>query len=520
MFVVLSKSRNKQGGFWIKTSRQKTQYTMAEDDKGEPEIAKLETVQDTKKRFSIIMILLLTTLIIGVPLWYFTTSVERATLPIDAITALNEQYLNNIKYEIPVRLVEIPDPLSGFIDETQDLLNEKLTNSNVRVKLFKNDYLGPDVDEKQVYDLKMIMSENEDKLLVSPYSDRLIKLFVSPDVIKHGLVSDLLSRILIENVFKSEINENNSSGTGSKTKNLIKFPFSTSYKVSINFLHSDNKMLSLPDGVLEKAVSNFKSFMNSLDSLTKFTVEFQELWYENRLITKDEYEKDGFTYIKDPSMFIDYSDWGLDQDVELDPVINLNLYLPDSEKLLIENTQRNSFIIPQWGGVVIVNDDETVDYNRLNEVFDIFAFQILKLIGVDTDPDRSIYYRIDELIRIQTVENLNNSLNNFKSLIKLINQLETIPIPLQSVDEINESIRYIQTSAAELAHLNWLAAYKHSTLALKLSNNAFFHEDMVQQAYFPEEHKMAVYSPLLGPFVTIVVMALVRGLKEVKSVCK
>lgn len=68
--------------------------------------------------------------------------------------------------------------------------------------------------------------------------------------------------------------------------------------------------------------------------------------------------------------------------------------------------------------------------------------------------------------------------------------------------------------------LNWLGAYRHSTRALKLSNNAFFHKDMVQQAYFPEEHKMAVYSPLLGPFVTIVVMALVRGVKELRSAVK
>lgn len=500
---------------------------MADDDvKRDPEKAKLDAVAsavaDTRKRFSIIVVLLLTALIIGVPLWYFTTSVERATLPIDKITALNEEYWNNIKYEIPVRLVEIPDPLSGFIDESQDLLNEKLKDSNVKIKLFKNEHLDAGVDEKLVYDLRLILSEEEDKFMVSPFSDRLIKVFVTPHVIKHGLVKDMLSRILIEHIFAPEMSQNNNNNNHSnvKAKNLIKFPFSTSYKISINFLHSNSKMLSLPDGVLEKAIGNFKSFVNSLEAFTQFTVEFQELWYENRLLTKDEYDEGGFRYIKDPSMFIDYSDWGLDQDVELDPVINLNLYLPENERLMIENSHRNSFIIPQWGGVVIVNDDERVDYDRLNEIFDIFAFQILKLVGVDTNPDRSIFFRVDELIRMQTVENINNSLTNFKSLIKLINQLETIPIPLQSVNEINESIDYIRACAADLQSLNWLGAYRHSTRALKLSNNAFFHKDMVQQAYFPEEHKMAVYSPLLGPFVTIVVMALVRGVKELRSAVK
>lgn len=158
---------------------------MADDDvKRDPEKAKLDAVAsavaDTRKRFSIIVVLLLTALIIGVPLWYFTTSVERATLPIDEITALNEEYWNNIKYEIPVRLVEIPDPLSGFIDESQDLLNEKLKDSNVKIKLFKNEHLDAGVDEKLVYDLRLILSEEEDKFMVSPFSDRLIKVFVTP----------------------------------------------------------------------------------------------------------------------------------------------------------------------------------------------------------------------------------------------------------------------------------------------------------------------------------------------------
>lgn len=468
-----------------------------------------------KGRFYIIISLILTALIIGLPSWYLTTSVERYSLPIEEMNLLNDKYLNNIKYNIPVQLIELTNPLEGFVDEVQNLLNEKLVNSNVGIKL-----IGDNDDDDNIYNstckVKLIVNEDDDKIVISPYKDRLLKLFITPEIIKNGLVSDLLVRVLTENIFNFEI-----SGDGLNYNNKIQLPFSSHYKISINFLHSSDKILNLKDDkIIFKAIKNFQKFLNSISSIAKFTLEFQELWYEERLITTDEYRIDNITYIKDTSMFIDYSDWGLDQNVELEPVINLNLYLPDEETLIIENSIKNSFIIPQWGGVIILNnnEEEIVDYEKLNEIFEIFAFQLLKLIGIETDLDSSsLFLKIDEIIRIQTIKNLNNSLKNFKNLIKLINQLDTIPIPLQSVNEIKESIEFLNNSIENLNNLNWLDAYKYSISALELSNNAFFHKDMVQQAHFPEEHKMAVYSPLLGPFITILTLALLRGIKEIKN---
>ncbi|KAG0675599.1 hypothetical protein C6P42_001605 [Pichia californica] len=480
-----------------------------------------DEIKETKKRFWIIILLLITTIIIGLPSWYFTTLVERSKLPIESMQELINKYSDNLefqKYEIPIQIIEIPDPLIGLIDETQLIINEKLNNINskIGIKLFKND------EFESYYKLKLIMNEDSDSLIVSPYKDRLIKLFISPNIIKNGLVSDLISRILIDNIFKYEIlgelnnNDTNNNNNNGNSK-IIKFPFSNDYKISINFLHSNNKYLGISRETLKNVIENFKNFINILKPIANFSIEFQELWYERRLITEGEYKIDNITYIKDPRMFIDYSDWGLDQDVELEPIINLNLYMTDEEeKIIIENSIKNSFIIPQWGGVVIHNEDENIEYDQLNEIFDIFAYQVLKLIGIESDINKSLYYRIDEIIRIQTIKNINNSLNNFKSLIKLINQLDTIPIPLQTVKEIEESINYIRESIYKLNSLDWIQAYEKSTNALVLSNNAFFHKDMVQQAYFPEEHKMAVYSPLLGPFATIMVMALVRGYKEQK----
>lgn len=465
---------------------------------------------DKKLRFSIIIVLLLTAIIIGFPSWYLTTSVERASLPIDEMNLLNEKCLNGINYKIPVQI-------SGYdidINELQIKLDEKLLNSNAKISII-NEINNNDTN---TYQLKIIPNDIENKLIVSPNSDKLIELYVTNDNI---MINDLISRVLIDSIFNLELNYHQIDNISK----LIKLPFNKNYKISINFLHENNKIFPNKE-ILQKSINNFQNFINSLNTIANFTIEFQELWHEKRIITENEYiNENNFTVIKDINRFVDYSNWGLDQDFDINPIINLNLYLPDGENLLIENSQKNSFIISKWGSVIILNDDEvnSIDYNKMNEIFDIFAFQLLKLIGINSETDnfnndgKSLFFKIDEFIRIQTIKNINESLINFQNLNKLINQLKTIPIPLKSVEEINQSIIEIENTLNYLNNSQWYLAYKTSINAVELSNNAFFHKDMVQQAYFPEEHKMAVYSPLLGPFATIMIMAIVRGIKELKA---
>lgn len=462
------------------------------------------------KRFSILIIVLTISLTLGLPSWYLTTSVERAELPVGEIETLNEKYLDNVEYAIPVKIIDLPNTLTGIINETQELINSRLKDSKVSITLLGGDTTVE--NPSNVYKLKLIMNEDEDQMMVSPYNDKTISLFITPHIIKNNLTTDLISRVLLDTVFKKEITDR-----ATKVSDKLKFPFSDNYKISINFLNSGSKSFDNTGGILQRSIENFESFLNTLKPLANFTIEFQELWYENRIQTIGEHESNGYTIIEDTSMFIDYSDWGLDQDVELKPIINLNLYLPEDEKIRIANSNRNSFIIPQWGGVVIINNDEVLDYPKLNEVFEIFAFQILKLLGISTEAEESLFYRIDEAIRRQTIENIDATLKNFQSLITVINKLKTIPIPLQAVDEVEESVSKIKESIAHLEKLSWLEAYKASTEALAFSSSAFFHKDMVQQAYFPEEHKMAVYSPLLGPFITILTMALIRAVRELRK---
>jgi phosphatidylinositol glycan class S len=54
----------------------------------------------------------------------------------------------------------------------------------------------------------------------------------------------------------------------------------------------------------------------------------------------------------------------------------------------------------------------------------------------------------------------------------------------------------------------------HARIAEEEAERAFFEKSMVGQLYFPDEHKIAVYLPLLGPVGVPLVLGLVNEIKN------
>lgn len=54
-------------------------------------------------------------------------------------------------------------------------------------------------------------------------------------------------------------------------------------------------------------------------------------------------------------------------------------------------------------------------------------------------------------------------------------------------------------------------------MAEEEAERAFFEKSMVGQVYFPDEHRVAVYMPLLGPMSVPLVMAVVKEVKAWKK---
>ena len=80
----------------------------------------------------------------------------------------------------------------------------------------------------------------------------------------------------------------------------------------------------------------------------------------------------------------------------------------------------SAFLLPQWGGIVIHNANEL----DTHEVFSSFATQLLALLGLSGTSD----WHLDSLTRRRTVENAHSSQDTLRSIVKLVDQIENMPL--------------------------------------------------------------------------------------------
>ncbi|KAH3671075.1 hypothetical protein OGAPHI_000786 [Ogataea philodendri] len=451
---------------------------------------------------------------VGLPLWYATTTVQRAELPVAEIYGLSSELVSSSRFEIPV-YVQMPVTTTGALQEAQQQIDDMLKARNLPVswRIVLEAGSGTESD----YKVHLFLDQDADKVYVSPFEDRTIKLYVSPTVIKHNKVAELIARTLVEDVFGDEITMFERLH---QPEAVVKMPYSPDYHVTLSLLQGGVQPIGWD---IESSALLLKNYLSSLAPYANFTfdsqVEHYEKLSENIALQYDEDKKQYLLKESDTSTFIDYSEWGLDQNTQKVPVVNFLAYVPapDQRPIQIENSVSNSFIVPQWGGVAIVNTEKQfLEYGDLLPVMEIFASQLFQLVGAPGNP-KSPTIRTDILTRFQSVANTRKSIDNLISLCKLCEQLPNISVPDSTREQVEQALKRVREAADAVVSRRWSLANALAAKAYVLSDKAFFQKDMVQQMYFPEEHKMAVYTPLLGPFATIMVLGVLRMLKEARE---
>lgn len=105
-------------------------------------------------------------------------------------------------------------------------------------------------------------------------------------------------------------------------------------------------------------------------------------------------------------------------------------------------TNQNAFLLPQWGGIFILNRDAQdaitthLTAADLVPVFSAFSNQLTALLGVPSLP-RGVSsevasplsdWQLDALLRHRTLQNILNSQQTLDSIMKLVDQLESMPV--------------------------------------------------------------------------------------------
>ena len=220
--------------------------------------------------------------------------------------------------------------------------------------------------------------------------------------------------------------------------------------------------------------------------------------------------------------FINAAEWPLSPSIGSAPTINFVLYVPSKEQspLVLAETGGSSWIIPQWGGVQILNpkgkQPERLTANDLRPVMLTFADQLLSLVGLPQSPP-SLSLRISSLTRERATSLILSASSTLGALARLTLKLTSIAIPDSVAKSVAETTHRLDQACQQLQEGHYQRALENARIAEEEAEQAFFEPSMVGQVYFPEEHKVAVYVPLLGPMAVPLVISALKELRKLRA---
>ncbi|TCD70687.1 GPI transamidase component [Steccherinum ochraceum] len=257
--------------------------------------------------------------------------------------------------------------------------------------------------------------------------------------------------------------------------------------------------------------------------LHNFTVESQVQYHAPLAFKPVTAEEGGGTIHgltqEDLTVFVNSAEWTLSSSVSNDPVLHFVLFVPSTNNkplYILDGENRplnsNAFILPQWGGILLLNEPTShLSSVILQPFFSVFCQQLLALLGA-TDDEGGVSFsdeQLDRLVRRRTYENVKDTQETLQSIVALVRQIENMPVGQDVKGDVQNSLSELDQAFAFSASSS-TDALIHSSEALKLASRAFFNPGMLALLYFPAEHKYAVYTPLFASIAAPLVAAVVR----------
>jgi phosphatidylinositol glycan class S len=231
------------------------------------------------------------------------------------------------------------------------------------------------------------------------------------------------------------------------------------------------------------------------------------------------------------------------------PSLNFLTYVPKPEEspLVIKDgptssaSKSNSFLIPRWGGITILNRENNaaasstpqfITLDELQPLMKVVLIQLRDLLGFpDLSAGKASFpvhfettlngvpttWELDHLLRKRTTENLVDSLSTLTSLARLVADTPNMVVLDHIQKDVVDALNDIEHSCQKLSEQKYVEALAASRDGLVRAETAFFDPTMVSMLYFPDEHKYAIYMPLFVPISVPLVMAVLREIKKLKN---
>ncbi|CRG90060.1 GPI transamidase component PIG-S [Talaromyces islandicus] len=515
---------------------------------------------------------------LGLPVWWKTTSIYRASLPLEEMMSWAEGRACKPEFplEILLRTPSIPLPeAQNLLRTTQHALDDlnEFPVHHLRLKLAEQqatvnergqelkDEIGGRESPNTALVVNLVPQEiATPKSELHSYSPRL-DIFYPPNQLPSAtssnsplvsFIADEIQKLYIEEkaTIAHILRESNialpsshapgqSNGVNSIPPELTEL-VSTRVAKSLKYAETYHLSFSLftpgsqpSSWEIEDAIESFMApVLNAFSPISNFSVNTQVQLYASFSPTSPLPEFDEITQQwtlkqEDLSAFINAAEWPLSPSIGSGPTINFVLYVPapTQSPLVIKENQATSWIVPQWGGVTIVNpplattssnptNPPHLSKESLKPALLTFSHQLLTLLGTPATPS-SLPLRLQTLIRIRAALLLLSASSTMGSLARLTQSLASIPVPVAVASSVSTTLSHLSSTCQLLREGKFTPALASARIAENAAEKSFFEKSMVGQMYFPDEHKVAVYLPLLGPIGVPLVIGLLREVKRV-----
>ncbi|KAH9908891.1 phosphatidylinositol-glycan biosynthesis class S protein [Xylariomycetidae sp. FL2044] len=493
-----------------------------------------EKPTDIRRRSFVIASFWLLVLSLGLPIWWNTTTIHRANLPLS-------QMLDwaNGKVCLPVVPIRVAVDAPGLeVAQVQDLMRltkHALGNyEGIRIPVelalapatreSKSDIVSSSRDDEVALtvrlnpgDAALATLDSHSSMLHVSYPPGSLPSTNSPT---SGLATYLASQI--HTIFSEEqaimnymlatssvSSEHQSQAASHEVSESLSKRMTRSLKHSRTYHLTFSLFTSGPtpnSWEIETAVDRYmRPVLDMLDPIHNFTIDTQVQLYAAPGVSSQVLNKEEL------SSFINAAEWPLSPSIGGAPTVNFVVYTGNQTIGMDSDTATSrSWLIPQWGSVYLLSPppDSRVPFESLKQPMMIFTSHLLSLLG--TPQSGSLPMQLSTLTRVRSADLILRASSSLGSLARLAVALPSMSIPSNVADGVTESMHHLELACQNLGGMKGL---QHARIAEAEAERAFFEKSMVGQLYFPDEHKVAVYLPLLGPVGVPLVMGLLNEIK-------
>ncbi|CAM1508604.1 Fc.00g054520.m01.CDS01 [Cosmosporella sp. VM-42] len=491
-----------------------------------------EKPSDIRRRSTVILSFWLVVVLLGLPIWWKTTTIYRANLPLDGMLQWAEGKACRPVFplQISIRADSLQDQeAQTLVRLTQHALDDQNDFSGHHLRLQLAPKPGQDAvtdDDSQVALTIQLTPGETSSSSLDPHS-AMLDITYPPNTIpspsssssalatyianelqstfaeEQTIISYLLSQSTMSDARPPGMSSEAAEQLSKRTTRSLRY--APTYHLTFSLFTAG----AVPNTwEIEAAIDKYmKPMLDVLGPIHNFTIDTQVQLYatpgaQSQVLSKD-----------DLASFINAAEWPLSPSIGGAPTVNFVIYIGDQTiGLDTESETSQSWMIPQWGTVYLLSLPETtahVSSETLKQPILTFGGHLLSLLG--TPQSGSLPLRLSTLSRIRSADLLLRASSTLGSLARLSLALPSISIPRSVADGVASTMDHLQQACASLGGPEGLL---HARIAEEEAERAFFEKSMVGQLYFPDEHKIAVYLPLLGPVGVPLLLGLINELRS------